>query len=524
MTTFFDPIQEGLQLGWKVFDASQFQQNQRFTADIAIIGTGAGGGIAAEMFSNAGFQVVLIEEGPLKSSRDFKMQEKDAYAELYQEAAARKTKDKAIAIFQGRCVGGSTTVNWSTCFRTPPATLQHWTKEHQLEGFTPEEMEIWFQRIEERLSIGNWQTAPNPNNQLLALGAERMNLHSGRMQRNVKGCLNLGYCGFGCPTNAKQSMLVTTIPAALNRGAILITRARAERFTFKENLIENLECQPLTSDGIHPSPFRCTVQAKHYILSGGAIGSPALLIRSHIPDPYHRVGRRTFLHPSSGSFALMKDAVKPFYGAPQSVYSDHFLMDSPHKSVMGYKLEAAPLHPMVTATVLSDYGTTHAEWMKGLDHTHSLIALARDGFHEESQGGSVELNDQGLPVLHYPISEYLWDGIRRSLLNMARIQFEAGAEKVLPLHHHAKPYSSWQEAQAAIKELPMRPVAVRLFSAHVMGGCSMGKSLKIRWSIPGGNTITCLTSLSSMDLPFLPVLELILSLVFMRWLPSRRLI
>jgi len=42
-----------------------------------------------------------------------------------------------------------------------------------------------------------------------------------RCTRNVKGCYNLGSCGMGCPTNAKQSMLVTTIPFALDKGATL---------------------------------------------------------------------------------------------------------------------------------------------------------------------------------------------------------------------------------------------------------------------------------------------------------------
>ena len=82
------------------------------SCDVAIIGSGAGAGITAELLTKAGLEVVLIEEGPLRSSTDFKQRESDAYPSLYQESAARKTADKAINILQGRCVGGSTTVNW----------------------------------------------------------------------------------------------------------------------------------------------------------------------------------------------------------------------------------------------------------------------------------------------------------------------------------------------------------------------------------------------------------------------------
>ena len=80
----------------------------------------------AYVAANAGLDVVLIEEGPLRSSSDFRQRESDAYPALYQESAGRKTADKAITILQGRCVGGSTTVNWTSSFRTPPATLAHW--------------------------------------------------------------------------------------------------------------------------------------------------------------------------------------------------------------------------------------------------------------------------------------------------------------------------------------------------------------------------------------------------------------
>ena len=63
----------------------------RSTPTSSIVGTGAGGGTAAEILADAGLRVVLVEEGPLKSSRDFRMRESEAYPELYQESAARKT-------------------------------------------------------------------------------------------------------------------------------------------------------------------------------------------------------------------------------------------------------------------------------------------------------------------------------------------------------------------------------------------------------------------------------------------------
>ncbi len=105
-----DPVAEGLAAGWSATDASRLAADVEIEADVAIVGTGAGGGVSAEILSAAGLSVVLLEEGPLRGSHDFRMREADAYPDLYQESAARKTRDKAINILQGRCVGGSTTV------------------------------------------------------------------------------------------------------------------------------------------------------------------------------------------------------------------------------------------------------------------------------------------------------------------------------------------------------------------------------------------------------------------------------
>ena len=103
--------------------------------------------------------MVLLEEGPLRSSRDFRMREREAYPELYQESAARKTADKAINILQGRCVGGGTTVNWTSSFRTPPATLAFWQRDYGLARVLDRDaMAPWFERMEERLSIAPWDS------------------------------------------------------------------------------------------------------------------------------------------------------------------------------------------------------------------------------------------------------------------------------------------------------------------------------------------------------------------------------
>jgi choline dehydrogenase-like flavoprotein len=102
--------------------------------DLAVIGSGAGGAVMAAFAAQAGLSVVLLEEGGAFGVERFRQREDEAYPFLYQDGGQRATKDGAIAILQGRALGGGTTVNWTTCFRTPDYIVEHWRTKHAVGG------------------------------------------------------------------------------------------------------------------------------------------------------------------------------------------------------------------------------------------------------------------------------------------------------------------------------------------------------------------------------------------------------
>ena len=173
------------------------------------------------------------------------------------------------------------------------------------------------------------------------------------------------------------------------------------------------------------------------------------------------------------SGAFFEQRVDGYAGAPQSIYSDHFLQTAPIDGPIGYKLEAPPLHPLLLATTLAGFGQAHTQMMQQFPHVHALLALLRDGFHADAPGGSVRLQGDGAPLLDYPITPFIWDGVRRALLSMAEIQFAAGATSVQPVHEMAERYTSWAAAKQGIAALPYKVHITRVVSAHVMGGCAM---------------------------------------------------
>ncbi|MCZ7686158.1 MAG: GMC family oxidoreductase [Sandaracinaceae bacterium] len=327
--------------------------------------------------------------------------------------------------------------------------------------------------MEERLNIGPWLDH-NRNNELLAIGAEKLGWRHAPINRNVRKCAGHGSCGLGCPIEAKQGMDVTTIPAALESGAVLVTRVRAERLLVQGDRVTGVEAVALDARGVRPTGRRVHLRAPWVVVAAGAIQSPALLLRSRVPDPYRRIGLRTFLQIHNYSISHMPEDIQPFYGAPQSIYSSEFTFRDGVAGRAGFNMEVVGAQPVVSTMFWKGMGGEMADYARRLPRLHILVSQIRDGFHEDSQGGVVRLRSDGAGVLDYRIGDYVRDGIRRSYLAMAECQLAAGAESVHPASSDARAYRTWASARAGIESLPLRAPNVYINSTHPLGGCAMG--------------------------------------------------
>ena len=440
------------------------------SCDVCIVGTGAGGAVTAAILAEAGLQVLLVEEGGYYTSNDFTMREKDVTPRLYQEGGTRTTKDLAISILQGKAVGGTTVVNWTTSFRTPEDVVTHWHDKHDVKGFAYADLVPHWDAIEKRLAIAKVPLESlNENNKKLFDGCKALGWDADTLKRNVYLCMQTGFCGLGCPVNAKRSMLVTMIPDAIEAGAKLVFRARADRFVVKGNAIDSLEGTLLDAEGLVPTGKKLSVKAKRFIASCGAINSPALLLRSGIEDG-GRVGARTFLHPVIGSGGIYDTEIDPFRGAPQSAASHHFAHRDPD---IGFFIEAVPFYPSLSAGAFPSFGSAHLANAKLTKNVATHIALAIDGFHDDV-GGRVTLRASGAPLLDYPVTEKLWTTFRFAQKRLAEMQFASGAKEVLTLHDPIVRIRSKDEIDRVVDAAPFDVGCLPVFTAHQMGGCAMG--------------------------------------------------
>lgn len=441
-------------------------------ADVVIVGSGAGGAVLAAELAQAGKRVVLLEEGGYHTHTDFKGQEGWSYPNLYQDRGGRSTEDQSISILQGRGVGGSTVVNWTTCFRTPKTTLDHWKTRWGVTGLSYDDLVPSWEKVERRLGI---QQIPeelvNKNNRVLLDGARKLGWEVELLHRNVRSCRQSGQCGMGCPFDAKQAMHVTYIPDALAAGAKVFANAKVERLERDGNRIRAAHAVVL--DPVTEKPTGRTIQVKApiVVVSGGAINSPRLLLRSGITEG--NVGRRTFFHPVVASTGLMPHAVEGFYGAPQSVACHQFA----HREEMGFFLELAPVQPMLASMSARGFGADHRAGIEKLPFINAMIALTIDGFHDDEPGATITLKASGAPKIEYAFVPRFWAAVKESMKAMARVQLAAGATETRTLHNKGLVLRSEADL-SKIDDAPVGPNLIGVFTAHQMGGCQMGADPK----------------------------------------------
>ncbi len=453
-----------------VIEGQTLTSDTELTADVCIIGSGPGGSVAADTLQGAGLKVVILEEGGYFTAERFRMREEDCYVQLYQEGAGRTTKDLSVAVFQGRAVGGGSVVNWTTCFRTPEHVVDHWRQKHDVSGFAYADLGPHWDVVEERLGVAEIPfDAINQNNRKLWDGLTALGFEASLLKRNVRGCAHTGYCGFGCPINAKQSMLVTYLPDAMNKGATLVSRCRVDRLVSEGGEVVAAEGTLLDALGTRPMGPSLRVRAKRFLVSGGAINTPALLLRSGLPDPHERVGLRTFLHPVVVSLADYDEPIRGFYGAPQSVSSHHFARRGDE---VGFFLEAAPIHPSLGALFVPGFGISHRRHIERLPHIGGHLAIAIDGFHDDVEGGRTVLRPSGGPLLDYTAQPRTYAALREAQKVLARVQLASGANKVMTIHERPAVMRSEKDL-ALLDELDFSPVVTPLSSAHQMGGAGM---------------------------------------------------
>ncbi len=423
-------------------------------AEACVIGSGAGGGVVAAELAAAGRRVVVLERARPRLEGDFDARELDGYASLFVDRGIAATEDRAIALLAGSALGGGTVVNWNTSLRIPAAVAEEW-RAAGIDGLEPH-----YEAVESRLDVDTLESARNGPNAVLERGARALGISTATIARNVKGCGDCGPCTVGCRRGAKQSTMRTYLVDACAGGAQILTSTDARRIDVANGRVTSVTARV---DG-----GEIRVRAPLVALAGGAILSPALLLRSGIAAAH--AGRHFHLHPVAVTVGVYdEDLGGVWSGVPQSVLVDEFArVDGSH----GFRLEVPQAYPGILAASFPWWGAAaHRARAAEARRIAPFIGIVRDRTE-----GRIVIDRAGEPLVRYANGPLERGLLERAMVESARIHVAAGARSVFTLHTPPleRERGAIGELVAEIARRGIVPNRVTLFSAHQMSSCRIG--------------------------------------------------
>ena len=372
-------------------------------ADAVVIGTGAGGAVAAAELAEGGMDVVVLEQGGARSADDATGRPRDVLPRFYRDGGQVATIGRPpLMLPLGQGTGGTTFVNSGTCFRTPQPLLARWRDTIGIDL-----TDAHFERVERALGVSTvTPELAGRNAAIIRRGAERLGWSGGYLQRNARGCQGTGVCAFGCPTGAKQHVGEVYLPRAVEAGARVITNARAARIEHEHGRATGVT----TAQGHR-------IHAPHVVVAAGAIHTPLLLTRSHLAHS-PALGRNLTVHPATAVWGVFDEVVDMSRGVPQSYYVDEFAHE-------GFVLEGIAGPPDYLAMSAPMAGDELRELM--LAHRH--VAQCGMMISDRSRGRVASI--LGRPVVRYDLHADDAATVLNALGRLAELMRAAGATRVI---------------------------------------------------------------------------------------------
>jgi choline dehydrogenase-like flavoprotein len=427
-------------------------------ADVVIVGSGAGGGVAAARLSAAGRSVLVVEAGGYVPAAGVPSSEAMAWRDLYLDRGTTGPDDASVTILAGATLGGGTTVNWTTSIAPPAWVLDEWERDHGLPELRGTDADADLARLTDELGLMP-PTAVPPKDRLILDGARALGWEADTTRRNAGPCTECGSCGFGCHRGTKRSTARVHLLAAQAAGARILADARVSRVLLRGG--RTVGVQGRLAGG---RPF--VVRSPQVVVAGGALRTPLILQASGTGHP--EVGRNLHLHPSPVIAAQLPGRVAMWEGPTQAARSAELL--GPERSIL---IESAPAHPGLAAAALPwlgrDAGT---ELLSRLDHLAPLIGIVRD-----RGAGTITRRRSGRASIRYRLAAVDAVAARAALVAMARIAEAGGADEMLALTTEGERWRRGDDLEPYLRRLAAvdtAPNRMALFSAHQMGSARAG--------------------------------------------------
>ncbi len=247
--------------------------------DTIVVGSGAGGSVAASRLSEAGDSVLVLEEGTELTEAQLRAPISSLTSKTYRHAGAIPFFGPFTFPFgEARTLGGGTFINGGLIWRTPREILKHWASSIPNSIFASKTWEQSENKVIQELEVNENSSTSiygNKDSILLKKAAKNKNWKTVKAPRAVVDCKNSNRCATGCPTGAKRSSLKNYLKKATANGATIVSGAKVVKIL------------PATKNNPGFIYYRNNNKIKkiafnRLVLSAGATQSPLLLKKSKL--------------------------------------------------------------------------------------------------------------------------------------------------------------------------------------------------------------------------------------------------
>lgn len=405
------------------------------SVEVIVIGSGAGGAVAAANLADQGYEVLVIEAGPYLPSTAITPHELRMTSSLYKDGAIQATRDRDIIVFQGRTVGGSTVINNGICLRLAREGETHPDANDVLATWkglgariTGDALDASYDRIETRLGIHEidrrlgrsngtrmltgWQAyragSADPLDQRAISGWFRKNWGA---KHEANRCLSCGYCNTGCPYGRKRAMPESFLhhaALAAPRKARILAHAQVLEIGWGPRAADGRQVATSVQILLPDGRGKHIGVTKGVVVAAGTIASSNILSASGITG----TGKDISLNIACPVPALMTDEVLAWDEDQMATFIDRgdFLIESHFQP------------PMSMATLVPGWFEEHFRRMLSYNRLASAGVLFPADRRGTIKGGklSFKLKEADLEVL------------RRALALLTKVHFAGGALEVYP--------------------------------------------------------------------------------------------
>jgi len=504
-------------------DAPFFPRGSGKKMRVAVIGSGAGGAVAAAKLAETGrYDVAVFEAGPRFRPGEYPLDTLQGMSQLFEGGLMTLSQDLDIHLLRGRLVGGGTVMTSGLSVRLRDETKRRWcsTNGDLAIGVGDAELTAGLDAVEREQAMGKINdTLYTGASGLLEEGARNLGAHEPKWvfdrddaRNNVmmrKGqhpratpdqhgdyCIGCGLCNYGCHFGHKLSMDLSYLPRAERAGAVIHENAPVKKLVGVREDGE-MRVRGLVVGRGKRERF---VEVDAVVLAAGAVGTPALLLSTAEADPAWRalrpfrdelVGTGFGFNYGSGVIARWpRRFPKPGHLGFQIKYVatkesdpelDIRLPDGIHKTK--FVLENAFVPPGLLSNLATGVGDAHLKWMERYEGAAMCATTIGSPQH-----GSVGADR----TVRYSLVDDEVKIHREALASIARLYFAAGAEevglagvrehpddRVAPpgegLRLRAEKYGQSTEAEIAkdLEQVIQGAEHLMLSSAHPQGGLRM---------------------------------------------------